>query len=317
MGSTLMENPAIGSHAMVQRFQRIAKKVSGQNRHSSNPMGNVKYGVQIPRNVKEALEFDRINGDHQWCNAIIREIEALMGQDTFAYLNDNAKLLKGKGFKFCPLRMIFDIKQDGRRKARLVIGGHVLDSTDLDTYASVMKAISQRLLMVIALANDYQVLTGDIKNAYLYADCVIKVYTRVGPEFKIAGHKYLKEGSYAQIVKALYGLPTSGRNWHAHLAETLRGMGFRPTRYDPDVYIRRSKSHNGYDYLGCHTDDVTIVAKDAQSVLDQLKKSYKISKPGAPTYHLGCDYKMKAKEGKDRWMIGSATHVKEAIEKVE
>ena len=100
-----------------------------------------------------------------------------MGQDTFAYLNDNAKLLKGKGFKFCPLRMIFDIKQDGHRKACLVIGGHVLDSTDLDTYASVMKAISQRLLMVIALANDYQVLTGDIKNAYLYADCDIKVYT--------------------------------------------------------------------------------------------------------------------------------------------
>ena len=40
---------------------------------------------------------------------------------------------------------------------------------------------------------------------------------RVGPEFEIAGHKYLKEGSYAQIVKALYGLPTSGQNWHAHL----------------------------------------------------------------------------------------------------
>ena len=93
-------------------------------------MGNIKYGVRIPRNVKEALEFDRINRDHQWHDATIREIEALMGQDMFAYLNDNAKLLKGKGFKFCPLRMIFDIKQDGCRKARLVIGGHVLDSTD-------------------------------------------------------------------------------------------------------------------------------------------------------------------------------------------
>ena len=95
----------------------------------------------------------------------------------------------------------------------------------------------------------------------------------MGLEFEIAGHKYLKEGSYAQIVKALYGLPTSGRNWHAHLAEMLQGFGFRPTRYDPDVYIRRSKSRYVYDYLGCHTDNVTIVAKDAQSVLDQFKSS--------------------------------------------
>ena len=108
----------------------------------------------------------------------------------------------------------------------------------------------------------------------------------MGPEFKIAGHKYLKEGSYAQIVKALYGLPTSDGNWHAHLDKTLQGMGFRPTRYDPDGYIRCSKNHNGYDYLGCHTDNITIVAKDTQSVLDQLKKSYEISKPGAPTYHV-------------------------------
>ena len=113
MGTTLMENAAVGSRTMAQRFQRIAKKVSGQNRCSSNPMGNIKYGVRIPHNVKEALEFDRINGDHQWHDTIIREIEALMGQDMFAYLNDNAKSLKGKGFKFCPLHMIFDIKQDG------------------------------------------------------------------------------------------------------------------------------------------------------------------------------------------------------------
>ena len=93
MGTTLAENPAVGSRAMARRFQRIAKKVSGQNRRSSNPMGNIKYGIRIPRNVKEALEFDRINRDHQWRDAIIREIEALMGQEMFAYLNDNAKSL--------------------------------------------------------------------------------------------------------------------------------------------------------------------------------------------------------------------------------
>ncbi len=53
-----------------------------------------------------------------------------------------------------PLCMIFDIKQDGHHKAWLVIGGHVLDSENMDTNASVMKAILARLLMVIASNNN-------------------------------------------------------------------------------------------------------------------------------------------------------------------
>jgi len=160
-------------------------------------MGNVKYGVKVPHNVKEALLFDKANGDNLWKEAIIKEVSAIMGQKTFEYLEGSYKNLKTKGFMFAPLRMIFDVKQDGRRKARLVIGGHVLDSENMDTYSSVMKAISARLLMVIAKANNYTVRTGDIKNAYLYAECDIKVCTRVRPEFELAGYTLIKDGLMA------------------------------------------------------------------------------------------------------------------------
>ena len=63
--------------------------------------------------------------------------------------------------------------------------------------------------MVIAKANNYQVLTGYIKNAYLYADCDINICMRVGPEFELAGFKELKMGSRAKVEEALYGLPSS------------------------------------------------------------------------------------------------------------
>ena len=101
-----------------------------------------------------------------------------------------------------------------------------MDSENMDTYASVMKAVSQRLFMVIASANNYEVMVGDITNAYLYADTGVKVYTRVGPEFEAAGYKEFKNGSLAQIIRALYGLPSSGRQWHIHLSGTLRSIGF-------------------------------------------------------------------------------------------
>ena len=48
-------------------------------------MGNIKYGIRVPKNVKEALELDRANGNHLWRDSIIKEIKALMGHRTFAF----------------------------------------------------------------------------------------------------------------------------------------------------------------------------------------------------------------------------------------
>ncbi len=35
-------------------------------------MGNVKYSAMVPRNVKEALLFDKADGDNLWKEAIIK-----------------------------------------------------------------------------------------------------------------------------------------------------------------------------------------------------------------------------------------------------
>ena len=42
------------------------------------------------------------------------------------------------GHKRIPLHMVFDVKMDFTRKARLVAGGHVTDATDNMTYSSVV-----------------------------------------------------------------------------------------------------------------------------------------------------------------------------------
>ena len=71
---------------------------------------------------------------------------------------------------FSLLRMIYDVKQDGWRMAKLVIGGHVLDADDLDMSSSIMKTISTYLFITITRSNKCQVLAGDIQVEYLYAD---------------------------------------------------------------------------------------------------------------------------------------------------
>ena len=78
----------------------------------------------------------------------------------------------------------------------------------------------------------------------------------------------MPEGTLLEVKKALYGLPTSGNRWHAQLSQTLRDMGFKPTRFDPDLYLRVRDS--GYDYIGTHTDDVLVVAKHPARVFEKL-----------------------------------------------
>ena len=78
----------------------------------------------------------------------------MVSRTDFANIRDKDK------FQYAPLRMIFDVKQDLRHKARLVVGGHLIASGGLGLYASNMETISARALMIIASANKQKVVTG-------------------------------------------------------------------------------------------------------------------------------------------------------------
>jgi hypothetical protein len=83
--------------------------------------------------------------------------------------------------------------------------------------------------------------TSDVGNAYIEAYTSESLYTIAGPEFgKIQGRKLI-------IVKALYGLKSSGAMWYRQLADNLRNIGYRPTEADYDCWIRDVGDH--YEYV--------------------------------------------------------------------
>lgn len=84
-----------------------------------------KFGFEIPKTVERAREIDRENGNTLWQDAIAKEMAAV--RIAFKILNDGAEPPPGYAFMQC--HMVFEVKLDGfRRKARLVAGGHVLDT---------------------------------------------------------------------------------------------------------------------------------------------------------------------------------------------
>ena len=139
----------------------ILNKPIGTDRRAPNN-GWMKYGIRVPSNAKEAAQFDQENGNKLWDNTIMKELEALMSMKVFRKLPSSLCKDRAEGFQFALLRTIFDVKVDLRRKARLVIGGHVFGSSGHKFYASITKSVSDRILMTIVEANNLDVMTGDI-----------------------------------------------------------------------------------------------------------------------------------------------------------
>ncbi len=197
-------------------------------------------------------------------------------------------------------------------KARATCNGgkrHGKAVTIAETYAACVEQPAQRLYWALVAALNLTAIGCDVGNAFVNAFTNEKVYAVAGKEFGEA-----LEGCIIVVRKALYGLRTSAERWYAHFADSLRGIGFAPTRYDNDVWIRLNEDGDCYDYVCTHVDDFMIVGKDPQAVMDLIQSLYAIKSIGPPDYYLGNDYK---KDKKGRWCIGCKKYLVEAIKRVE
>jgi hypothetical protein len=180
-----------------------------------------KYGVQLPHSVQEALQIEKETGLDFWWNAIHKELKKVMvafkyvGSLTPAQICEG--LAKGKyvGFQEIKCHMIFDAKMDLTRTARFVTCGHMTEPPVSITYLSVVSCNSVQIAFMLAALNDLDILACDIGNAYLNAPCREKVWCVAGSEFGS------RRGTVIKIVRALYGLKSSGASWTRTFAADL------------------------------------------------------------------------------------------------
>ena len=102
-------------------------------------------------------------------------------------------------------------------------GSHQTNPPKDSVYSSVVSRDSIRIAFLVAALNDLEVLAADVQNAYLNAPTKEKIYTIAGKEFGS------NAGRPAILIRALYGLKSSGARWRDHMAQTLRDAGFKAT----------------------------------------------------------------------------------------
>ena len=274
-----------------------------------------KFGIELPKTVNEALELDRKNGNTLWSAGIAKEMQNV--RVAFKILSDDESI--PIGYQKIPCHMVFDIKmEDFTRKARLVAGGHKTDAPATITYASVVSRETVRIALLMAALNDLEVKAGDVLNAYVTAPVTEKVWTILGPEFGPDA------GKNAIIVRALYGLKSSGAAFRAHLASFMRQMGYTSCKADPDLWYkaetRPDDNFRYYSYILCYVDDILCIHHNAMTVLDQINK-YLPLKPtsvGDPDIYLGAKLR-KTRLANDvlAWSLSPSKYVAQAVKNCE
>jgi hypothetical protein len=117
----------------------------------------------------------------------------------------------------------------------------------------------------------------DIKGAYLNGDLKEEIYMNQ-PEGYNDGMAWL-----CHLIKTLYGLKQSGREWNAKLDTKLQKIGFERLQSDPCIYIRKT---NGIEIITVWVDDLLLFTK-AKVTMDNLKKElgnlFEITDLGKPS----------------------------------
>jgi hypothetical protein len=95
------------------------------------------------------------------------------------------------------------------------------------------------------------------------------------------------------IVRALFGLKSSGAAWRSNLANTLCRLGFCVV--DPDVRMHSATKPDGYsyyEYVLVYVDDVLAISHQGDKIIKGLEEFYRL-KDGykKPSLYLGAEIK--------------------------
>ena len=271
-----------------------------------------KFGVEVAKSTKHALQLDAKEGNDLYEVAIGKEMKAIKEHTVFRLPRPGESL---EGYKRIPYHMVFDVKFDLRRKARLVAGGNMTEDPgpDEDIYSGVVGIEFVRLLFILASLNDLIIWAADVGNAFLHGINKEKIYIIAGPEFgpELQGKKLI-------IQKSLYGLKTAAARFHEHLSQKLRKMGYRPSKAEPNLWYKDLGTH--YEYIATYVDDLMIASKNPEQIIKELEEDYLLKGVGEPQYYLGGDVIVLDEQWKKhgiKYALGSATYLSNVIPKLE
>ena len=200
-----------------------------------------------------------------WKRAEEAEVSGLIEKDTWTVVErppSHVKVLSGKFVYRKKMNLDGSIK---KYKARYIVRGFEqrFGQDYTDTWASVIKSNSYKVLMAKVAAKDLELEQMDVVMAYPHGRLAKDetIYVELPPGYFTDG-----DDCVALLNSALYGLKQGARVWYLTLYAALIKLGFKRTYSDHSLF-----THPNGIIIGVYVDDL-LIAGPSITDINKLKK---------------------------------------------
>lgn len=241
--------------------------------------GDIEVSVPIPKSYRAAIN-DPIYGQ-KWRVAIEEELKALGVNGTWR------EEIPPKGVNLVSTKWVFTVKvkADGtldRFKARLVARGfsQIYGIDYFETFAPTVRMDTLRTFIAVAAKKDWELTHMDIKNAFTESHLKEQIYLAPPQGVNV------KDGYALRVLRSLYGLKQSARDWNHLCRDYLLTVGFKQSLADPCLFTHQERQIR----LLVYVDDIlcaTEKIKDSDWVHSRLSQRFTTKNLGQATKLLG------------------------------
>lgn len=189
---------------------------------------------------------------------------------------------EAKGKKCLTSKWVFQIKEEGKYKARLVARGcEQKDNIDYEKlYSPVVNSAALRMLFALAAHNDWSYVKFDVKTAFLYGELEEETFMYLPEGYEERRNKICR------LKKALYGLKQASHSWNKKFTEILKKQRLKQLHTEKCIFRREDNSA----FLAIHVDDGILFGKDThnlRNLLLKLRNVFEITINEKPSSFLG------------------------------
>jgi hypothetical protein len=229
--------------------------------------------------------FTEASKQPQWRFAMNTEFTTLLNNGTWSLVPSKSHV------NLVGCKWVFRIKRhaDGsieRYKARLVAKGfHQQPGIDYsETFSPVIKPITIRTVLSLAVASHWDIRQLDVTNAFLHGVLSEDVYMTQPPGFVHPSFP----NHICRLHKAIYGLKQTPRAWFSRLSQRLLALGFHGSKSDTSLFIHNSDTELIFFLI--YVDDIIVIGNNKHSIarlIQALQADFALKDLGPFHFFLG------------------------------
>ena len=235
----------------------------------------------------------------EWDPAIRTELDQLFEEKKAlvkAKLEDLQRMKEQNlAVQLIPSKLVITLKPGPKRKVRVVACGNYVEFRGEELFAAGADSASLRLVLKTSAELSWNVLTVDIRVAFLNAPLTTtmkdgsdetKVTFALKPPHLLVKLGYATTEEVWIAEKAMYGLRQSPRSWSIHRDETLRSLRvpdlqLRQALSEPNLWVVEDEEASMRGIVLVYVDDMLIAGENdvPERILREVQRKWQTSEP--------------------------------------